>query len=162
MTQESAAAEGPTGLGGWLVLVAIGLVIASLRLLLLLSQTHLSIFLNGTWETITTPGNEAYHPLWAPILIFEIVGNAAMAIACVALLFLFFQKSRRFPPFYIALALIGIGFVVLDAWLGSIVNPDEPMLDSDTGRELGRSIGTALVWVPYMLGSKRVRNTFLA
>ena len=48
------------GLGGWLVLVGIGVVISPIRLLVTLVPTYKPIFEGGTWEAITTVGSEAY------------------------------------------------------------------------------------------------------
>jgi hypothetical protein len=152
----------PTGLGGWLVLVAIGLVLSSLRLLVLLGQVFVPIFRDGTWAVLTTPGSEAYHPLWAPLLIFELVGNSGFIVAQLWLLVLFFRRSQSFPKLYVWMAFLNLPFILVDAWLGSFVLTDRPMIDVDTAKELARSIATIVIWVPYMRVSKRVRNTFVA
>ncbi len=155
------AQPGPSGLGGWLILVGFGLLLAPLKLLGFVVQSFPPIVQDGTWEVLTTPGSEAYHPLWAPLLLGELVVNLAFIGAGVALLLFFFLRSRRFPTLYIAVTIANLLFLLSDAWLGSIVVPDEPMFDADTARELGRSVVGALIWVPYMLASKRVKNTFV-
>ena len=160
-TIRQAGEEGPVGLGGWLVLVALGLILNPIRLLVFLVQTYPPIFQTGAWEALTTPGSESYHQLWAPLLIFEVAGNIAVIVASLALLVLFFRRSRHFPKLFVAFALINLVFVILDAWLGSLVITDEPMFDPVTARELGRSLIAVLVWVPYMFRSRRVRNTFV-
>jgi hypothetical protein len=153
--------SGPTGLGGWLVLVAIGLVLAPLRILAFLLQTFVPIFSDGTWTVLTTPGSEHYHPLWAPLLVFEVVVNLAFAFAGLWLLVLFSRRSQNFPRVYVWLALLNIPFIFVDAWLGSFVLTEEPVFDRATAGELARSIVGAAIWVPYMLSSRRVRNTFV-
>jgi hypothetical protein len=57
-------------------------------------------------------------------------------------------------------AISSLLFIIADAWLGSLVLPDEPTFDPDTAREVGRSLVVVLMWVPYLLVSKRVKNTF--
>lgn len=151
----------PSGLGGWLILVAIGLVFAPFRVGALVLQLYVPLFRDGNWATLTTPGSEQYHVLWAPLLIFEIVCNLGFIVAYSVLAFLFFRKSRFFPKTYIALALINLCFIVLDMWFASFVLPDEPMLDPDTTKEIARALVSAAIWVPYMIVSKRVRNTFI-
>lgn len=153
--------DGPTGLGGWLILVVLGLILNPIRIAVFVLQTYPPIFSTGAWEAVTTPGSETYHVLWGPLLIFELLGNTALILACAGLLMLFFRRSRRFPRFYIVFAIINLIFVTLDAWLGSLVIVDEPMFDPETAKEFSRSLVTVLVWVPYMLRSKRVRNTFV-
>lgn len=155
-------AQPPAGLGGWLTLVGLGLIASPLRLGTFLVQTFLPIFQDGTWEILTTPGNEAYHPLWAPLLIFEVLGNAVFIAAGLLLLALFFRRSSWFPTLYITYVIANLLFILVDAWLGSLVLADESMFDPDTARELFRSLLSGVIWVPYMIVSKRVRNTFVA
>ena len=144
------------------MLVGIGLVIAPLRILAIVVQTYQPIFTDGNWAVLTTPGSEAYHPLMAPLLIFEIVGNIAFALAGIWLLVLFCLRSRAFPRLYIWVAMLNLPFILVDAWLGSIVITQEPMIDPGTAKELARSIVTIAIWVPYMRVSRRVKNTFVA
>ena len=153
--------NGPSGLGGWLILPAIGLVIMPFRVGAILLQIFVPIFTDGTWEILTTPGSDQYHPLWAGLIIFEFLGNLGFIIAGIALVSLFFSKSRLFPKTYIAFLLINLCFILIDAWLGSFVITDEPMFDPDTTKELVRSLVAVVIWVPYMMFSKRVRNTFV-
>ena len=157
-TQETPT---PAGLGGWLILVGLGPIGAPLRLAVFLGQTFPPIFQDGTWEVLTTPGSEVYHALWAPLLILELVGNVLFIAAALVLLLLFFKRSHRFPGLFIAYIVLNVLFILSDAWLGSLVLTDEPIFDPDTAREFFRSLVGGVVWVPYMLVSKRVRNTFV-
>lgn len=159
-TYEAGPPE-PSGLGGWLILLGFGLVVAPLRLGAFLVQVYAPLFGDGTWEMLTVPGGDAYHPLWAPILISELAMNGVFLVGSVVMIFLFFQRSRRFPTFYVAFSIANCLFILADAWLISLVLPDEPMFDPETAREFGRSLITVFIWVPYVLVSKRVRNTFV-
>ncbi len=152
---------GPEGLSGWLILVAIGLFITPIRLMMFLNATFPPIFSNGTWEVLTTPGNAPYHPLWGPLLISEMVINFLFIAVCVYLLVLFFYKSSRFPKVYVAFLLANLVFIAADALAVKIVMPEQPLLDGDTAREFGRAVIGAMIWIPYMFSSKRVRNTFV-
>ena len=154
--------SGPVGLGGWLILVGLGLVFTPLRLLSFIGQTFVPIFTEGSWELLTTPGSEVYHPLWGPLIVFELAVNGGFLLAGIGLLILFFMRSPVFPKAYIWVALLNLPLVLLDAWLTTRVLPDQPMFDADTARELGRSFVAVAIWVPYMLVSRRVRNTFAA
>jgi len=49
----------------------------------------------------------------------------------------------------------------LDAFAIQLVLPDEPVFDTETTRELYRSIISGIIWIPYMLLSKRVKATFV-
>jgi Protein of unknown function (DUF2569) len=152
---------GPAGLGGWLVLVGLGLVSTPISVFVFLLQNFPPLFSDGTWAALPTPGSETYHPLWAPLFIFEIVGNLAFVLTGLWLLTLFFRRSNNFPTVFIWFVSINVLFILVDAWLGSFVLPEEPMFDPATTQELARSVVSSAVWVPYMLSSKRVRNTFV-
>jgi hypothetical protein len=154
--------SGPEGLGGWLILVCIGLFVSAGRILFQLHQTFVPIFLDGTWLLLTTPASENYHPLWMPLLLFEIAWNVCSFLLVIYLIGLFFKKSSRFPAIYIVLLSLGAPFILVDAWLLTWILPDEPMLDPDSAKELFRSIVGLLIWVPYMVVSKRVKNTFVS
>ena len=67
----------PNGLKGWLILPMLGLILTPIRLSIALVTIYAPIFTNGIWNVLTNPNNEAYHKLWAPLLIFEVIGNSA-------------------------------------------------------------------------------------
>ena len=149
------------GLGGWLVLVGIGVVISPIRLLVTLVPTYKPIFEGGTWEAITTVGSEAYTPYFGSLLIGEITFNSIMVVASIFLLFLFFSKHYLFPKLYIAIVASSLIFIPLDAWAVTKVFPGESMFDPETTKEFIRSLIAGFIWIPYMLVSKRVQATFI-
>ena len=149
------------GLGGWLILVGLGIVVSPLRIIALLFPTYSEIFTNGSWEVLTTPGTEAYNPLWGPIIIGEISINGALAIAWLFITFLFFTKKKAFPKWYIGILLFTLVFILIDALAIKSVMPNELIFDPETIKEFGRSLIVTLIWVPYMLVSKRVKATFI-
>jgi hypothetical protein len=86
----------PKKFGGWLILIGIGIVISPLRIIQLLTFTHVPIFTDGTWEVLTTVGSEAYSPLWGPILSIEITINILLLASSIYLIYLFFKKKKIF------------------------------------------------------------------
>lgn len=149
------------GLRGWLIVVGLGVVIWPLRLLAELLPLYYEIFTNGSFEVLTTPGSDAYHPMWAPLIIFETVFNSLIILATCYLIYLYFSKHYLFPKVYIAITLFSLAFIPFDAWLASFVMPNEPMFDPETTKQLVRTLVTATIWVPYMLISQRVKATFV-
>ena len=150
-----------SGLGGWLILVGLGVVISPLRLLAEVLETFPPIFENGTYDLITTPGTEAYHPFWSTLIWGEISVNTVIFVASLYLAYLYFSKKSLFPKFYNWIAVGSLAFILLDAVLIKVVLPNEPIFDPDTIKEVARSGIVVLVWVPYMMLSTRVKATFV-
>ena len=152
----------PQGLGGWLVLVAIGLIISPIRALLALFRDLLPIFTEGNWPLLTDPSSSAYHPLWAPLLVFDGVSYIAIIAASIIALVLFLQRAPLFPRVMIALYLASLAIVATDFFAARLIPAVTTQEQAEGTRQLLRAIGTCAVWVPYMLRSRRVRNTFIA
>jgi hypothetical protein len=153
--------SGPSGLGGWLIFVAIGLIVSPVFLFAVSVRTFMPIFRNGTWSTITTPNSASYHPLLASLIVFEMVVNVCTILAGLWLIYLFFKRAKIFPRVFVWFTVLNLAFMLLDAVLGSLVIRDQPIFDSGTISGLTRSIIVAAVWVSYMLNSQRVKNTFV-
>jgi len=149
------------GIGGWLILVAIGIVITPIRHVILMMTTYPEIFSTGAWEILTTQESEAYNPFWAPIIIGEIVIGSGLMLVWLYMAYKFFTKRGSFPKWYIGIAVFSLLYVLADAVAVKLVLPDEPIFDPDTVKEVIRSVIMVVVWVPYMLVSKRVKATFV-
>ena len=149
------------GLGGWLIIPAIGLVVSPIIWAVSLHNDFLPIFQEGYWEILTTPGSETYHPLWAPIIILEIVGNTLFIIFDIALIFLFFARSYRFPTLFIIFLASHLLFVVSDFFLAYLIPAVAAESDPESAKQIIRSIIGAAIWIPYFLTSQRVKNTFV-
>lgn len=157
-----AAAPGePVGLGGWLLLVGFGLIVNPLRILAALATVYLPIFRGGAWTRLTTPGDPSYHPLWGPVLGFEVLGNLLLLALVSCTLVLFFRRSRRTPRFFIAWCLSGVGFSLIDYLLVNMIPSLATPADADSLQDVLRAGVAAAIWVPYFLVSKRVKNTFV-
>ncbi len=151
----------PRGLGGWLILVAIGLTIAPLQLALELIQVNIQIFTAGYWSVLTDPSSEAYHPLWALLFVFETIGNLVLIAVAAAGMVLFFRRSSAFPKLMVSYYLGGLGFVALDLLASNFILEVAATDDVATIGAVIQSIATCVIWIPYMYRSRRVRNTFL-
>jgi uncharacterized membrane protein YhdT len=147
-------------IGGWLYLVAIGIAISPFRLLASYKQTVLAVFSNGGWENATTIGSAAYHPLWAPLLVTELVVNALMSATWIYMNYLFFSKKKGLPKWYVSAMLFTLAFMIFDMLMVQVVRPDSPLMDPDDAKELARLVIGICIWVPYMLTSDRVKRTF--
>lgn len=149
------------GLGGWLILVGLGIVLSPLIIIGTVFPMYSKVFSNGLWGILTTPGSTAYHPMLALLIIVEIVVNIGLVITWIITAIYFFSKKKGFPKLFIALILFNLAFVLVDAVAAKTVLPGEPLFNEETTQQFGRIIITALIWIPYMLRSKRVKKTFI-
>ncbi|MCL2022224.1 MAG: DUF2569 domain-containing protein [Betaproteobacteria bacterium] len=154
----SIVAKEPKGLGGGLILVH-AYLFGTLWGVMSGLVIHLTILAVGQWNVLTTPGSESYHPLWAPLILFKIGGNLVGATLVGYLLHLFFKKSRRFPRFFIVCMMAKIVFLITGYFVADLI---PAAADSDKGLwQISFTIIGASVCIPYILRSKRVKNTFV-
>ena len=151
---------GPSGIGGWLILVAIGVCILPIRLAGGLLQLIRGLDAE-VWHAITTPGTRAYHPLFGSIIVGELIGNSVFLLWSIGLAYLFFTRRRRFPPLMITFMLSSLAFVALDLLISRAILAAAPEISSNDLRDLFGGVISALIWIPYLQRSKRVRATFV-
>jgi len=157
MTEE----EKLTGLGGWLILVGLGIVFSPVKIVTMVFPIYMEIFSNGSWELLTTAGTQYYNSMWMPYLLIEMIVNIVFLVTWLYIAFLFFTKKKLFKKVYIAMLVLSLLFIFLDAVSIRLILPDEPIFDPDTTKELIRGLIAVLIWVPYVLVSKRVKLTFV-
>lgn len=151
----------PKEIGGWLILVAIGLIVTPFRVVNTLMTDHWPIFRDGHWELLTDESSAAYHALWAPLITFEIAGNIVVIALAVITLVFFFRKSARTPRFAIGWYAFGAIFLLVDQLLGNLIPAIANDPSSSNAAEMIRSAAVAAIWIPYFLLSERVKSTFI-
>ncbi len=148
------------GIGGWLILPAIGIIFIPISNVVSILTEQNSIDLE-TWLAITTPGEESYHHLWSVIIYIERALDAVLISLSLITPFLFFRKKKGFPRTYIATLIIGLaGRVVITVLAYNIPNFDQQVY-SETIAEIVKIAISTCIWIPYMLVSKRAQKTFV-
>ncbi|WP_157794012.1 DUF2569 domain-containing protein [Paenibacillus donghaensis] len=152
---------GPSGLGGWLVLVQIGLIITLFRVTLQLLNYNLPSFNAEYWDVLTSKQGELYHPLWGPMIVFETASNLLLLLFSVFSLVLFYRKKATLPRMIILLFCGNLLIGIIDY----IFLLNIPLL-RETGqgssiRDLVRAALICATWVTYFRKSERVENTFV-
>lgn len=147
-----------TGIKGWLRLVAVHLIVRPFAYAALLWNAAVVVLNAETWRTLTTPAGAAYHPLWAPVLLFELCYGACGLVLCLLLLALFFRKRAAWPRAYATLLAVAVVFVAFD----TLVTQRIPAAASAStaARDIWQVVVAAAVWIPYCFRSERVRATF--
>ena len=149
------------GLRGWLILVGIGVVISPLIQIVLFARNIEVYFSLDAWHNVADPSGAEYHPLFGPLLMFELLGNQTLIAMSFLILYLYFAKRSLFPIVFIIGSILTFFFLLTD----SIISEQIPMIaegpDSEQGREIARAFLRGVIWCPYMLKSKRVKATFV-
>ena len=148
------------GLGGWLILLGVAVAVSPFIMLRHVAETVKAVFMSDMWKLLTSPDSESYHALWAPFLIGEIGFNVLSMVVSSYMVYLFFAKKKSFPSWYIWGHAVTLVVQIVDVLLLQVVMPGQPLLDPETSKELTRSVMGIVVWVPYLLLSKRVALTF--
>lgn len=150
-----------SGLGGWLLLVGLGVILSPIRIARGIAQLS-SAYSLETWDAVTTPSGGSYHALWAPLLIFELLGNLTLLALSALLVVLFFQRRRTFPLLYIIFLGAAAVIFTIDHFAAEMIPYVAAQAQSETSlRPLIQSWFVCLIWIPYMLVSNRVKSTFL-
>ncbi|WP_052501606.1 protein kinase domain-containing protein [Thiomicrospira microaerophila] len=149
------------GLGGWLIIVGLGVVITPLYTLIHFIESNKVFLEDGVWELLTIEGSEYYVEGIKGLLIFETLLNIGLISAHTWLIYLFFSKNYRFPVVFIILWTLPFVYLPAYAWYAAEVLQLEDVFDSDTVSAILKSVIYALIWIPYMVLSERVRQTFV-
>jgi len=145
------------GLGGWLVLLGIGLGFSPLRNVVTTVTSAKVLYSAAAWGNLTTPMRPGYHPSLAVVCFAESFVNLAMTAYSVVVLIAFFGKRRSFPLHFRIMVLTSIGYRVVDDLAVQVLSPGtEPELAA-----LVQLIVYALVWTLYLHLSRRAAATFV-
>lgn len=142
-------------------MVGIGLILSLLSQLRDLAFVHAPTLVDGTVAVLSDPLSTFHHPALAALIIVELIASIGLAGLTSVALVAFFRTRWWFPRLYIALIAFGTIFAVGDMLFLRSIAPGISAPDEEVAWEIVRSAVAALIWVPYMLRSRRVRNTFV-
>jgi len=149
MAERSTVMEGDRrheldGVTGWLILPAIGTFIAPLSYAWSLIET---------WRLMA--GITIPRGLGAPIAI-EMAASVISVLGWSWAIYLLVNKKAIYPKVFIALVLLNLTSAIIVAALLAGTR----FSSASAAADIGRIAIPALVWIPYMLISRRVKKTF--
>ncbi len=144
-------------IGGWLLLVAIGLSITPLRMLSVVFDEN--YFKQSVWDGLF--GNSAgISPAVALLVVLELAFNILFLVYSCILVYLFFRRRTSVPRLAIVFYAANLAFLLIDALVADLLE-----LPSDSGaktvKEVMQSLVAAAIWIPYFNLSHRVKETFV-
>lgn len=150
------------GFGGWLYIFAAGLVYQFLFNLKIAYDNYL-ITKTDNYYSYTTIGSESYNSLWETAIWFEIIAASIIVVLVALIAYFCIKQSKKFRTMAILFISVSLFFQCIDLFLMlSIQNGySEDIFGPSKYDNLYKSTVYAIVWIPYLLLSKRVKNTFI-
>ncbi|MEM7437031.1 MAG: DUF2569 domain-containing protein [Myxococcota bacterium] len=150
--------DGPKGLGGWLVLVGLRVILSPVGQAVGVYRIAEVLRGEGAWEALSAKAGS--HPLAQPLIAGELIASVLMLCASVYIVYLFFRKRPAFPKFFMGILIAELAIVVLDGWALSLITQSDAT-DADSMKAIARALLSCIAYIPYILVSKRVANTFV-
>lgn len=139
----------PSGIRGWLLLPAVGLIISLIMLPLWIAEVL------AVLPELTQFDNELRTYFSA-----ELVLSSALLVLAVVTAYHFFGRRRGTKPLYITLLSVNLFLVFIFAVWGSSLDLTQEYKD-ELLSDMFRGMVGAAIWIPYFSMSKRVKNTFI-
>jgi hypothetical protein len=140
-------------IGGWLVLFAIGVSIAPLRLLYDFVMQP-SLLAGNAWMACL--GSKQYGLF--SYLLFAHVYNVFKLLFSGLLITLFFQRRSSFPLLMTIQMASGFAMTVADEFISQAISAGGTAANL---KEIGRALLSVVIWIPYLHMSERVKETFV-
>lgn len=147
----------PLPIGGWLVLLAVGLFASPLLTVADLIRSN--YFETWMWSTFLDFSLETFNIGLALLFLVEVVLNIFLVLFSLLLIYQFFKKRTSFPRLLSIFYLSKLSFIILDSVLVSLITGNEP--ESSDISEIFKGILGAVIWVSYINISDRSKETFL-
>lgn len=158
----------PIGIGGWLIFIFLSLIFAVRSYFGEIVQIA-TLFEPNRWIEIVHPQGIIYHPWYGKLMIAYFFFMCLQLICIIVLLVAMGLKLWIFRPLMIAFLSANLVVGIIGASIDYGVLIDIPFFyekvqghffDDYIFEIIGMILSSA-IWIPYMLRSKRVRNTFI-
>lgn len=149
-----------TGLGGWLILVAFGVVARPIVILSTIVSTFGAYVNLDSWHLLTSVDSPSYQRHFALIAPTEMVLNVVLLIGTLLLAALFFGRRRTFPRLMIIFLVVQLATAIFEVWAMQALATSAATDRAQTYRDLFQTAVAAAIWIPYFFVSRRVKLTF--
>ncbi|MBL7975801.1 MAG: DUF2569 domain-containing protein [Candidatus Kapabacteria bacterium] len=145
-------------IGGWLILVAIGLIGRPLIYLYTII-TYISDIIENDYLKIMyeQARNNSSFDL-ALFILWETLVNIGFFGVSIFLLYAFFTRRKYFPIVFTILLVASLVIPILDVVLANAIFGLEQEYST---KNIGKTAIAAMIWVPYMFTSERAKRTFV-
>ncbi|WP_199140883.1 DUF3857 domain-containing protein [Pedobacter sp. ASV12] len=147
-------------IGGWLVLLAIGMVSGPIGLLFAIFSS--GTFDQSTWD-IAKSLNGSGALLYKATNIFECIMNVFAFVFSIFMLIMFFKRMKSFPSYFIIYRTVYLAVIFIDVILIAMLNA-KTTLDYDVFKNIRTLVFQLIIstlWIAYFIKSSRVKQTFV-
>lgn len=146
-------------ISGWMVLLAIGVFTNPLRIFSNLIKSP--VFTNGVWLQLDKATNATHNvTVLQLLLVAEIACIIALLVFSLLLVSLLYKKRDTFPKAMIIFFMANLVFIVADNLVCYYIF-EKTSLEQGDVRDMVLSFIAAAVWIPYLIRSEQVRETFI-
>ena len=156
----------PVGIGGWLLLPIAVLLYTVYGAWDDIQQANMVLLDPELWKAFKTPGTLLYHSPWVIVLVIAAIIQVGIFIVAIIALAAIYKKKKIVPRIMISFYVLALCLVVTDmATTFFFISKISPELANNMAPELirkmvGMGVG-AIIFIPYFIKSKRVKNTFV-
>lgn len=150
--------EAYDSIGGWLFLPAAGLIISVPSVLY--STISWDYFNANVLHRLFEASSPFYNPMLGTITALECLFNLGIGAMAVLLLVLLAKRRTSFPLLMRAYLITNFSFLLLELLILDGLDIVDTSTLTDAYKQMGRALFGCLIWVPYLLVSKRVKGTF--
>ncbi len=153
-------------IGGWLILVALGIFITPVVLTYSIYKQNVEEFTINYYFYFFNESSDYFHPLKGYYVIASNVYNIFLIVASILLIIVFVQRKNSFRYYYSGYRLFNIIFLSIDLLMiylladGPLGKEEKIMFKSETADLVKIAVQTC-IWVPYLWISERSKHTFV-
>lgn len=148
-------------IGGWLILVAIGLILTTAIVIygLIFEEAYYDAY---SWSALWSTEGPSGKPMLM-LIALEMVVNYAFVIYSIVLIIMFFKRRTSVPRLMIILYASTLGFLIFDTVVALSLAPElyTPQENQESLKEIIKGIVKCVIWIPYFILSNRVKETFV-
>lgn len=141
------------GIGGWLILMAIRMIVAPV----LGTFQILDTFFDGFSKINSEPVTKIFNPVWVTYLLVDII----VVFVWIYIAFLFFSKKKSFSIWFIRASGVCLLITIIDSLIEQYISLGELKLSSFAHKDIIKAFISTWIWISYISESKRVKATFI-
>ena len=154
---ESNKIETISGLQGFLILVILSLVFGTFMKIYQLKD-FIVLYMDGTMKLLNDSQSELYNPDIFKLINFEFIGIIFFILLAIVNIYQYLKMKKSFVKSQIIYLCCSFVFFIVITIILNYLHLEASV--QNNSKIFGQTLST-VIWVTYMVKSKRVKNTFV-